>query len=67
MEQISNNIRKWITKKKYKICCPKCGHRVLRGNVFDIDLSCRECGTQMDVKIEGNTVFMIFELKACEE
>ncbi len=66
MEQFEKSKRRWAKKKKYKICCPKCGHRMFRGNFFDIDLNCSECGTPIDIELEGSTVFMIFDLNSLE-
>lgn len=52
-----------VKKQRYKIFCPKCGHKLFRGSSFDLEMDCPNCGSSIDLEREGIKIRIDLELQ----
>ncbi|MBO4456244.1 MAG: hypothetical protein J5802_00845 [Butyrivibrio sp.] len=55
-----------VKKQRYKIFCPKCGHRLFRGSNFDLEMDCPNCGSNIDVEREDLSTHIVLEIQLPE-
>ncbi len=55
-----------LKKQRYKIFCPKCGHRLFRGSFFDLEMVCPNCGSNLNMEREDLNVRIVLEMQVSE-
>ncbi|RKM55697.1 hypothetical protein D6853_09080 [Butyrivibrio sp. X503] len=56
-----------VKKQRYKIFCPKCGHRLFRGSSFDLEMDCPNCGSNIDLEREDVGIRIVLEVHQVPE
>lgn len=56
-----------VKEKSCKICCPRCGQRLFRGNRFDIVLDCPNCGSKVEAEREDLKINISLEIDLSED
>lgn len=55
-----------VNKHRFKVFCPKCGQKLFRGNGFDIDMDCGNCGSNIDLEREGGIIRIVVKMQLPE-
>ena len=56
-----------VKKQRYKIFCPKCGHRLFRGSSFDLEIDCPNCGSNIDLERGDVNIRIVLEIQQVPE
>ena len=56
-----------VKEQRYKIFCPKCGHKLFRGSSFDLEINCPNCGSNIDLEREDVNIRIVLEIQQVPE